>query len=135
MAPRGRPKKANGPNGGANLGFEAKMWLAADELRGQVDAAEYKHVVLGLVFLKYISDAFEEHRATLAKSYPDEAEDRNPGDDPLVSLEVVEGRGTGEGGLESGGGLSESAFRPSSRSRIQSGPEPVAVLFHAVSTV
>ncbi len=39
MAPRGRPKKANGPNGGANLGFEAKMWLAADELRGQVDAA------------------------------------------------------------------------------------------------
>jgi type I restriction enzyme M protein len=77
MAGRGRPKKANGPSGGANLGFEAKMWLAADELRGQVDAAEYKHVVLGLVFLKYISDAFEEHRATLAKSYPDEAEDRD----------------------------------------------------------
>jgi len=77
MAPKGRPKKANGPNGGANLGFEAKMWLAADELRGQVDAAEYKHVVLGLVFLKYISDAFEEHHSHLLKTYPDEAEDRD----------------------------------------------------------
>jgi type I restriction enzyme M protein len=71
-----RPR-ANGLNGGANLGFEAKMWLAADELRGQVDAAEYKHVVLGLVFLKYISDAFEEHHSQLAKTHPDEAEDRD----------------------------------------------------------
>jgi type I restriction enzyme M protein len=77
MAQRGRPKRANGSNGGANLGFEAKMWRAADELRGQVDAAEYKHVVLGLVFLKYISDAFEEHKGQLLKSHPDEAEDRD----------------------------------------------------------
>jgi hypothetical protein len=45
---------------GANLGFEAKLWLAADKLRNNMDAAEYKHVVLGLIFLKYISDAFEE---------------------------------------------------------------------------
>ena len=44
----------------ANLGFEAKLWLAADKLRNNLDAAEYKHVVLGLVFLKYISDSFEE---------------------------------------------------------------------------
>jgi type I restriction enzyme M protein len=77
MVGRGRPKKKNGANSGANLGFEAKMWLAADELRGQVDAAEYKHVVLGLVFLKYISDAFEEHHSHLLKTYPDEAEDRD----------------------------------------------------------
>ena len=42
----------------ANLGFEAKLWLAADKLRNNMDAAEYKHVVLGLMFLKYISDAF-----------------------------------------------------------------------------
>jgi type I restriction enzyme M protein len=77
MAPRRPPRKGNGSNGGANLGFEAKMWLAADELRGQVDAAEYKHVVLGLVFLKYISDAFEEHRAQLLKTHADEAEDRD----------------------------------------------------------
>ena len=43
---------------GANLGFEAKLFLAADKLRGSMDASEYKHVALGLVFLKYISDAF-----------------------------------------------------------------------------
>jgi type I restriction enzyme M protein len=45
---------------GANLGFEEKIWKAADKLRNNMDAAEYKHVVLGLVFLKYISDAFKE---------------------------------------------------------------------------
>ena len=50
----------------ANLGFEAKLWLAADKLRNNMDAAEYKHVVLGLIFLKYISDPFEEHHAKLA---------------------------------------------------------------------
>ena len=44
---------------GANLGFENQMWAAADKLRGHMDASEYKHVVLGLVFLKYISDAFQ----------------------------------------------------------------------------
>jgi type I restriction enzyme M protein len=77
MAGRGRPKKPNGSNGGANLGFEATMWKSADELRGQVDAAEYKHVVLGLVFLKYISDAFGEHHSLLLKTHPDEAEDRD----------------------------------------------------------
>jgi len=45
---------------GANLGFEQKMWQAADKLRSNMDAAEYKHVVLGLIFLKYISDVFKE---------------------------------------------------------------------------
>jgi type I restriction enzyme M protein len=49
---------------GANLGFEATLWKAADAQRGQVDAAECKHIVLGLVFLKYISDAYEaQHRS------------------------------------------------------------------------
>ena len=72
----GQASESNG-NGGANLGFERTMWAAADKLRGSMDAAEYKHVVLGLVFLKYISDAFQEHHATLAKSYPDEAEDKD----------------------------------------------------------
>ena len=47
----------------ANIGFEAKLWLTADKLRNNMDAAEYKHVVLGPIFLKYISDTFEEHRA------------------------------------------------------------------------
>ena len=59
-------KKKTEKNGnGANLGFEAKLWLAADKLRNNMDAAEYKHVVLGLIFLKYISDTFEEHHAKL----------------------------------------------------------------------
>jgi type I restriction enzyme M protein len=49
----------NKPANGANLGFEQTLWLAADKLRGHLDAAEYKNVVLGLIFLKYISDAFE----------------------------------------------------------------------------
>jgi type I restriction enzyme M protein len=57
----------------AHLGFEAKLWLAADKLRNNMDAAEYKHVVLGLIFLKYISDRFEEHRAKLAAGQGDYA--------------------------------------------------------------
>ncbi len=44
---------------GANLGFEKELWAAADKLRGHMDASEYKHVVLGLIFLKYISDSFQ----------------------------------------------------------------------------
>lgn len=44
---------------GANLGFENKLWEMADKMRGHMDAGEYKHVVLGLIFLKYISDAFQ----------------------------------------------------------------------------
>ena len=46
-------------------GFEDTLWAAADKLRGTVDAAEYKHVVLGLLFLKYVSDAFESRREAL----------------------------------------------------------------------
>lgn len=46
-------------NNTAELGFEDKIWKAADLLRGSIDAAEYKNVVLGLIFLKYISDCFE----------------------------------------------------------------------------
>jgi hypothetical protein len=46
----------------AKLGFEAKLWQAADALRNNMDAAEYKHVALGLIFLKYISDVRGETR-------------------------------------------------------------------------
>ena len=53
------PKQTKKADTTANLGFEAKLWAAADALRNNMDAAEYKHVVLGLIFLKYISDAFE----------------------------------------------------------------------------
>ncbi|MHB8290367.1 MAG: type I restriction-modification system subunit M N-terminal domain-containing protein, partial [Acidimicrobiales bacterium] len=51
---------------GEPLGFEDTLWKAADKLRGSMDASEYKHVVLGLVFLKYIDDAFTERRSKLA---------------------------------------------------------------------
>lgn len=51
---------------GEPLGFEDTLWKAADKLRGSMDASEYKHVVLGLVFLKYIDDSFSERRAKLA---------------------------------------------------------------------
>ncbi|HWI89039.1 MAG TPA: class I SAM-dependent DNA methyltransferase, partial [Sphingomicrobium sp.] len=54
-----------GDGPGTDLGFEAKLWAAADALRNNMDAAEYKHVVLGLIFLKYISDAFEAKHAEL----------------------------------------------------------------------
>jgi type I restriction enzyme M protein len=65
----------NKPANGANLGFEQTLWLAADKLRGHLDAAEYKNVVLGLIFLKYISDAFERLYAQLETQ-------RNQGADP-----------------------------------------------------
>ena len=65
-------------NGGANLGFEAKLWLAADKLRNNMDAAEYKHVVLGLIFLKYISDAFEARHAELEAQRAEGAEPEDP---------------------------------------------------------
>ena len=58
------------PPAGA-LGFELKLWDAADLLRSNMDPAEYKHVVLGLLFLKYISDAFEERRADLGAAVAD----------------------------------------------------------------
>ena len=64
-------KTAGASTGAANLGFEAKMWLAADKLRNNMDASEYKHVVLGLIFLKYVSDSFEEHRAKLVEGKGD----------------------------------------------------------------
>ena len=56
-------------------GYEAELWKMADALRGSMDAAEYKHVCLGLIFLKYISDAFEEHRATLQQIQGADIED------------------------------------------------------------
>src|SRR3954464_10842310 len=69
---------SNGKNGnGANLGFEEKLWAAADTMRGHMDAAEYKHVVLGLIFLKYISDAFQERYDALKAEPHADPEDRD----------------------------------------------------------
>jgi type I restriction enzyme M protein len=54
-------------NGHHDLGFEKELWAAADKLRGNIDVSEYKNIVLGLLFLKYISDAFEKRREVLAE--------------------------------------------------------------------
>src|SRR5580693_10432520 len=84
---RGRPRKstdgaasASAPapkaNGnGANLGFEAQLFLAADKLRKNLEPSDYKHVALGLIFLKYISIAFEAKRTALLAEDPAAAED------------------------------------------------------------
>ena len=85
-----RSSKTKSSNGG-NLGFEQKLWQAADKLRSNMDAAEYKHVVLGLIFLKYISDAFKDHRAMI------EREASTPGSEwyvkePQERYEVMEDR-------------------------------------------
>lgn len=74
MARKGNPKTSlDSP-----LGLEAKLWQAADKLRNNMDAAEYKHVVLGLLFLKYVSDSFEEHHARLTREMDQGANPEDP---------------------------------------------------------
>ena len=74
----GATQKARSREDAVHTGHEAEYWRMADALRGSMDAAEYKHVVLGLIFLKYISDAFEErHAKVLADLGRDAAEDRD----------------------------------------------------------
>ncbi|WP_243404176.1 HsdM family class I SAM-dependent methyltransferase [Zavarzinia aquatilis] len=74
-APRAKPARASG-NGG-DLGFEAELFKAADKLRGNMEPSDYKHVALGLIFLKHISDSFEARHAALLADYPEGAEDRD----------------------------------------------------------
>ena len=82
--PRGRPKQSQPATGmpkngnGANVGYEGQLWQMADALRGSMDAAEYKHVCLGLLFLKYISDAFEEQHAKLQAEKAQGADPEDP---------------------------------------------------------
>ena len=80
---RGRPRKrpndvALPPTSGATTGHEAELWAMADALRGSMDAAEYKHVVLGLIFLKYISDAFGEMHTRLESEVAQGADPEDP---------------------------------------------------------
>ncbi len=69
------PARANGKGG--DLGFEAELFKAADKLRGNMEPSDYKHVALGLIFLKHISDSFEAKHAALLAEYPAGAEDRD----------------------------------------------------------
>jgi type I restriction enzyme M protein len=66
-----RSKPAPSDERKGSLGFEDKLWDAADLLRNNMDPAEYKHVVLGLIFLKYISDAFEERQQAIIAAASD----------------------------------------------------------------
>src|ERR1039457_3805499 len=79
MPPVSSKKAETNGNSQGHLGFEATLWATADKLRNNMDAAEYKHVVLGLIFLKYISDAFEEKHAALVadKKHGADPEDRD----------------------------------------------------------
>ena len=71
-------------NSGASLGFEEKLWAAADRMRGHMDPSEYKHVALGLIFLKYISDAFEERYKQLEAEAPETHADPEDADEYLA---------------------------------------------------
>ncbi|AVT77914.1 type I restriction-modification system, DNA-methyltransferase subunit M [Rhodopseudomonas palustris] len=73
--PATKPARPNGNRNGGDLGFEADLFKAADKLRGNMEPSDYKHVALGLIFLKHISDSFEAKRAELLADYPDGAED------------------------------------------------------------
>src|SRR5438477_5958364 len=79
-------KQSSAKETGANLGFEAKLWQAADALRNNMDAAEYKHVVLGLIFLKYISDAFDAKYAELESQKSQGANPEDPDEYRAVSI-------------------------------------------------
>ena len=76
-------------SGGATLDFERQLWATADALRGHMEAAEYKHVVLGLIFLKYISDAFAKRYEELEA---EEAEGADPEDRDEYKAEGASGR-------------------------------------------
>src|SRR5262245_14013061 len=76
--PQAKQRSTAPTNDGATVGYEAELWQMADALRGSMDAAEYKHVVLGLIFLKYISDAFEEQHARLVAERARGADPEDP---------------------------------------------------------
>src|SRR5881296_3376299 len=79
-------KQSSAKETGANLGFEAKLWQASDALRNNMDAAEYKHVVLGLIFLKYISDAFEAKHDELVAQTTQGADPEDPDEYRAASI-------------------------------------------------
>ncbi|MEW6308072.1 MAG: class I SAM-dependent DNA methyltransferase [Bacillota bacterium] len=85
MAKRKNHTRAPETNG-ATVGYESQLWQMADALRGSMDAAEYKHVVLGLVFLKYISDAFEEQHAKLITEESQGADPEDPDEYRALSI-------------------------------------------------
>lgn len=90
------PKEADFVGTSIAIGFESKLWAAADALRYNMDAAEYKHGVLGLIFLKYISDAFEAKHTELESQQAQRADPEDPdecrGEDPTGGGAPLQGR-------------------------------------------
>jgi type I restriction enzyme M protein len=82
--PRKNPSDAG--NGGNGQSLEARLWSMADALRNNMDAAEYKHVVLGLIFLKYISDAFEAKHGELVSQQAAGADPEDPDEYRAVNI-------------------------------------------------
>lgn len=72
-----KPARASAKPNGGDLGFEADLFKTADKLRGNMEPSDYKHVALGLIFLKHISDSFEAKHSALLEEYPEGAEDRD----------------------------------------------------------
>ena len=127
------------PNSGTTTGHEAELWAMADALRGSMDAAEYKHVVLGLIFLKYISDAFEERHAT--RSSPSGATEAAEDRDEYVGREHLLGAAGGPVGASEGPGEAvdrrpdrrrrhgrDRARQPRARGRASAGLRPALAL-------
>lgn len=84
---RGRGKKES-----PTRDFKSVLWASADKLRAQMDAAEYKHLVLGLIFLKFISDTFTEHQVSILARVRDPESDYYLGDDPADQQAALEDR-------------------------------------------
>ena len=72
--------------------LDKRLWTAADKLRSNLDAAVYKHIVLGLIFLKYVSDAFNDRREELPTQFRDPNHDYYLGDDEALVAEELEVR-------------------------------------------
>ncbi|MCC6627193.1 MAG: SAM-dependent DNA methyltransferase [Chloroflexi bacterium] len=89
--PRATRTPKSSYSAGTPLDFRETLWAAADKLRGHLDPAEYKHVVLGLIFLKYISDAFEERHQQLQLWTADPSNDWYI-KEPAARFEVTEDR-------------------------------------------
>lgn len=86
MARKRKDQNDTATSRSAPIGFETQLWAAADALRNNMDAAEYKHVVLGLIFLKYISDAFEAKHAELEAQKAEGADPEDPDEYRAVSI-------------------------------------------------
>jgi type I restriction enzyme M protein len=83
---RGRARAAKGAPANGIAEINKTLWATADKLRANMDAAEYKHIVLGLIFLKYISDSFAGRRAELERKLTNPEDDYYLGDDDPEAL-------------------------------------------------